>query len=313
MKFLQFYLWWDCNNECSFCFARYLKRNKTNSEQRVTYIQRALDILESKKDEQLDVIGLIGGELFEDQISDPVVNAKFMELINKCIDRLESNTLNMVYIMTHLIYQDTKYLDQVLDIFKKRNVLNKVMICTSFDPKGRFHTEERKTLWYSNIEKLLSQNVIVHVEIVVSEYFLEALFNNEVDLHYFKDRGIILDFLNPQGLYESDGIIADNKELTMEHLTRKWLPTRESFIKFLFFLKKFNPIQLERLFSLEIRSQELHIMSNNYIRMRDTETYNENVGFDDLMDCGHSSKFAFYSNSDKCMICDIENFKRECM
>ena len=313
MKFLQFYMWWDCKNNCEFCFAKILKQTPTDKLHRLQIIQNAIDILDSRQDECFDIVGLIGGEFFEDQISDPEVNKKFMELINKCIDVVSDNRANMVYIMTHLIYQDTKYLDQVLDIFKARNMLDKVMICTSFDPWGRFHTEERKTLWYNNIEKLLSQNVIVHVEIVVSEYFLEALFNNEVDLQYFKDRGIILDFLNPQGLYESDGIIADNKELTMEHLTRKWLPTRESFIKFLFFLKKFNPIQLERLFSLEIRSQELHIMSNNYIRLRDTETYNENVGFDDLMACGHSSKFAFYSNSDKCMICDIENFKRECM
>lgn len=313
MKFLQFYMWWDCNNHCEFCFAKILKKVPTDNARRLQITQNAINILENRKDEQFDVIGLIGGEFFENQIADPDVNKKYIELIHKCIDMVENKKANMIYIMTHLIYQDTKYLDQVLDVFRERNALDKVMICTSYDPWGRFHTEARKKIWYDNVEKLLAENVLVHVEIVVSEYFLEALFAGEVDLQYFKDRGIVLDFLNPQGLYEPDGIIADNKERTMEHLTEKWLPTRESFIKFLFFLKKFNPVQVDRLFSLEIRAQELHIMSNDYIRTRDIETYNENIGFDNIMECGHSNKFAFYSNSDKCMICDINNFRKEFM
>ena len=311
MKFLQFYMWWDCKNICEFCFAKILKQTPTDKLHRLQIIQNAIDILDSRQDECFDIVGLIGGEFFEDQISDPEVNKKFMELINKCIDVVSDNRANMVYIMTHLIYQDTKYLDQVLDIFKARNMLDKVMICTSFDPWGRFHTEERKAIWYNNVEKLLEQNILVHAEIILSGFFLDALFSGEVDLQYFKDKGVILDFLNPQGLYKEDATQADNKEATIQHLTKGWLPTREAFIKFLFFLRDFNPIQLERLFSLEIRSQELYMLSNDIICTRDSKTYNENIGYDNIMDCGHSNKFAFYADSDKCMICDIENFKKE--
>lgn len=309
MNFLQFYLWWDCNNNCQFCFAKLLKQHKTTVQEKICSIDFAINKLNTMDLTKVDTIGLIGGEFFEDQISDSAVNQKFIELIEKCIELIKNDTIKNLYLMTHLIYKNTQYLDDIIKKFEEHNVLKNLLICTSFDPWGRFHTEERKKLWYNNVNRLRANNINVHVEMILCQQLIDAVLNKTLDLSYFTDNDIFFDFLNPQGFFKSDGTHSDTKQETITSFNGKWLPTRSSFLEFLTFLNEFKPNQLDRLFKLDIRAQHLFFANAQTSFTRDVETYNENPEYDTVKPCGHSEKFSFYSDCDQCMICDIENFK----
>lgn len=312
MKFIQFYPWWDCGNNCAFCFAKLLKQHKTTKEEQISALDYVLKYLQDiPYISNFEVVGLIGGEFFEDQLNDEEVYAKFLMVINQCITLIEQNIIQKLYLMTHLIYPDNRKLTEVINLFKQHNITKKLLLCTSFDPWGRFHTPSHKQLWWDNVTYVQSLGVDVHVEMILSQHLIDAVLSGSLDLLDFIEKDIHIDFLNPQGFVAEDQTSGDTKEETLQHFGAHWLPTRASFIKFLAYLHEYKITNLHDLFTLDKRAQELHFIPQHRVQFRDVETYNENIEEDTILPCGHSDRFSFYTDSDKCMVCDIQNFLQQ--
>ena len=144
---------------------------------------------------------------------------------------------------------------------------------------------------------------------ITTEPMIQALISEKVKLDYFTEHNVSVDFIKPR-VYTS----IDHSDKTKEETARIVpfiYPKRNTFLKFLTYLQKKYPNRLEDLFSMEIRASEVVLVSEQRTIYRDSEQYIEDKEIDKLLPCGHSDKFAGYCDSDKCMICDINNFKKE--
>ena len=143
-KFIQYQLWQDCNNGCPFCSER--NQYKVDKAWSLKFTLAKLDLPEVK---DYDEVGLIGGEIFDNQVENDEVRKLFYQVT----DKIASMHFTKFYIGTNLIYNMDTYLIPYLNHLKDLGIINKVLLCTSYDLKYRFHTEESKKLW----EKVLLQ------------------------------------------------------------------------------------------------------------------------------------------------------------
>lgn len=305
MRMLQFELWKDCSNNCSFCWNRDLIHLLTSNKKKIEHINYVLS--EVNKDlSQYDVVSIIGGEFFEGQLFNQEVKEAFHKLIHKFAQLLKDNKIEQVFIMLSFMKKDLSDLDEVIDIFDKYNVLDRVLWCTSYDEKGRFHTQEQKQIWFDNINEY-RRYLRIHVEMIMTEPMIEAIISEQVDLKYFSDRGVSVDFIRPR-VHTSINHTDKTKEETKKIVPFIY-PKRNTFLKFLTYLQKKYPQKLENLYSMEIRAFDVVLVSENRVMHRDIDHYIEDKELDTVMPCGHSDKFAGYSDSDKCMVCDIEKYR----
>ena len=133
-----------------------------------------------------DRIGLIAGEIFNNELKTKEEKDLFYKLIDILIDKIHSKKVLQVLITTSMIY---KNLDNFLEFCKylnDNNVLDKFLICTSYDIIGRF-TDNTKEIWNNNMKQiqLLYPNIKLHVEMILTQAFIESVLNNSFDIKAF--------------------------------------------------------------------------------------------------------------------------------
>ena len=251
-KFIQFELWKDCSQGCPFCCNR--GQVPINKNQSCQYV---LDILDSLEPNVYDYIGLIGGEFFNGEMR---FNMHSFFLIMRRIKELNPKK---IFITTNLIYDMRDYLVPVLKaIGAVLGIRDKIVICTSWDYKYRFHTPEQQQLWVKNMLYLKDHfpEVELHVEMIMTQHLIDAVLNDTLDLNLFKQvLSCSLDFIEPSsGLYFHD-------KYECQKSVPGFFPTKSSFIKFL--MKEKDNIDLDKLFSMELRSEELYFIENGERRI----------------------------------------------
>lgn len=251
-RFIQFELWKDCSQGCPFCCNR--GQVPINKNQSCQYV---LDILDSLEPNVYDYIGLIGGEFFNGEMR---FNMHSFFLIMRRIKELNPKK---IFITTNLIYDMRDYLVPVLKaIGAVLGIRDKIVICTSWDYKYRFHTPEQQQLWVKNMLYLKDHfpEVELHVEMIMTQHLIDAVLNDTLDLNLFKQvLRCSLDFIEPSsGLYFHD-------KYECQKSVPGFFPTKSSFIKFL--MKERNNIDLDKLFSMELRSEELYFIENGERRI----------------------------------------------
>lgn len=251
-RFIQFELWKDCSQGCPFCCNR--GQVPINKNQSCQYV---LDILDSLEPNVYDYIGLIGGEFFNGEMR---FNMHSFFLIMRRIKELNPKK---IFITTNLIYDMRDYLVPVLKaIGAVLGIRDKIVICTSWDYKYRFHTPEQQQLWFKNMLYLKDHfpEVELHVEMIMTQHLIDAVLNDTLDLNLFKQvLRCSLDFIEPSsGLYFHD-------KYECQKSVPGFFPTKSSFIKFL--MKERNNIDLDKLFSMELRSEELYFIENGERRI----------------------------------------------
>lgn len=251
-RFIQFELWKDCSQGCLFCCNR--GQVPVNKNQSCQYV---LDILDSLEPNVYDYIGLIGGEFFNGEMR---FNMHSFFLIMRRIKELNPKK---IFITTNLIYDMRDYLVPVLKaIGAVLGIRDKIVICTSWDYKYRFHTPEQQQLWFKNMIYLKDHfpEVELHVEMIMTQHLIDAVLNDTLDLDLFKQvLRCSLDFIEPSsGLYFHD-------KYECQKSVPGFFPTKSSFIKFL--MKERNNIDLDKLFSMELRSEELYFIENGERRI----------------------------------------------
>lgn len=252
-KFIQFELWKDCSQGCPFCCNRgQIPINKTES------CQYVMDILNTLEPNTYDYIGLIGGEFFNGELQ---YNMHQFFLILRRIAELNPKK---IFITTNLIYDMGDYLIPVLKALDKvLHIRDKIVLCTSWDKKYRFKNQEQQQLWNKNMLWLHNHypEVELHVEMIMTQHLIDsALEENGLDFALFQQIfNCSLDFIEPSsGLYFKD-------KYECQKALPGFFPTKKSFIRFL--LQHKGKINFDKLFSMELRSEELYFIENGKHRV----------------------------------------------
>lgn len=253
--FIQYELWKDCTNGCKFCF------NKGQKD--IDKIESMNFVINKLDDEELndyEEVGLIGGEFFDRQLDDLKVKEVFYQLIDKCIEKIQSRKIEKLYIATALIFDIDRHLIPFLNYLKDNNVLENILLCTSYDLKYRFYTEKRKKLWEDNMILLhqLYPSLKLHTETIVSGFFVDAVLNNEFDIKQFCEKfNTHIDYIEP-----SSGFYYKNKKECMGDI-EDFYPTKDKFIKFLHkTILADKVINIETFLSPYIRSDKVYYNYN---------------------------------------------------
>lgn len=248
-RFIQFELWKDCSLGCKFCFNK--KQKDVNKIESLQFVLNKLD-----DSEMLDYneIGFIGGEFFNNELKDNDVKQLFYNLFKK----LSTMHFEKIYITGALMYDMQQYLIPFLNYLKKLKILEKVLLCTSYDLKYRFYTKEREDLWKNNMLTLhkLYPELKLHTETVITQYFIDAVLNDEFSITEFCNTyHTRLDYIEPtSGLYYKD------KQECMKDIP-DFFPTKDSFIDFMMKTGvESNEIDLKTFLSMEIRSNKLYYL-----------------------------------------------------
>lgn len=259
-KFIQYQLWQECNNGCKFCS----ERNQFKIDKKWA-LKFTLDKLDNPEIYDYEEVGIIGGEIFDNQLEDKEVRDLFYELTDKIAN---IKHFKKFYVATNLIYDMDKYLIPYLNHLKNINLIDKTLLCTSYDLKYRFHTEEMKKLWEDNMLKLhkIFPELSTHIETIITQHFIDAVLSGQFDIKEFSKKfNSRVDYIEP-----SSGMFYNTK-LDCEKACPGFFPTKNSFIKFLKQegLQK-KSIDLKCLISYQIRASRIyHLDCGNFVCYED--------------------------------------------
>lgn len=304
---LQFELWQNCNNGCKFCYLNG-SRIISSPEKQVQDIEKVRSIINSEKLNDYNSIGLIGGEFFQGQLSDPEVKKHWLLLINDMAKYLREGKLKECWITASLMSSDLTDLYETFDIFPKDK---KILISTSYDEEGRFKSEEQRQIWLNNLRLVHERypQAMVHAQVIVTQSFLDKVLKDDTIIReILKYSG--LDFKLP-GLFRKDYTKLNVLNAKTYHDTL--LRTKDQFPKgffiehrkdFLKFVKKLTEIfgsdKINWFCRNEVRSKTLYLLAPNKVLEDRWDTNNdlENA------ECGHVYDSYCYLDSDKCSRCD---------
>lgn len=314
IKCLQFELWQDCDNCCEWC---YLKDHRilTTDEQKIHNIQEVIKDINSDSLKDFNAIGLIGGEFFQGQLTNLAVKAEFLKMIELINQKLISEEIREFWLTASLIKPNQLDLVDILKIFDFSKYKNnqRVILCTSFDTMGRFHTEEAKQTWINNLQAIsvFFPEITLHTQTILTQDLIEKTI---ADPHIFDEilKYSMLDFKIPNYFRDKELAINGIKnyhELLQNNLhkfpSKFFIENRKVFLQFLpIYIKIFGKDKLKNLINYpSLRSHTLKIFSEDY-----TLSNRWDYGEDRYLSCGHLLDGQCYIDSDKCMYCDIEKF-----
>ena len=295
---LQYSLWPNCNNNCKFCLRK--NRDVWSKErlfQEIKYVQQNLDYIDWK-DKFADGISLLGGEIYF--ITDKKLQEAYLELIDNIIDKvlMVSSSPNCRYsTVTNGMY-DPSFLFSVVDRIKSRmGNLDKVDINFSYDIKYRYPTEEKRALALKNIQLFRDRyDYKVGVQTILTQYLIDDILNNKFDFRHFIEedlKGCNFCFLYPHPI---------NSGFTLDD----FFFTRDSFLKFCLYLKHNFPQIWYNVYSSTYMSG---IYKYTGLRDKTGDITQQPVlsdGKEEITECGHSVLYRCYSDSDECMLCDLQ-------
>lgn len=299
MAMVQFSAWSNCCNSCDFCLILDKeRRSKPWMIQRLKNIRENINYIDWK-DKFRDGISLLGGELY--YIKDKEIQDEFLLLIDDIIEKIikPSDNPDIKYsTVTNGMY-DPEFLLKVMDKFANTVGIKYVDINFSYDLKYRFHNEESRKQCISNINLIHNRyDYRVGVQTITTQYFIDQVLNEKFDILEFEKNeipGNILTLLYPHPI---------NPQLPK-------LPdfnfSRISFMKFIPFLR--NRVGEEHYANFYLST--LNSGTFKYTGIRDISGDNKQEpilsdGKEKLNSkCGHSVLYQCYTDSDKCMLCDL--------
>ena len=304
-KSIQFELWHECNNLCKMCFLG-LENRITPIETKIRSLKEAI---EGAKTFKGDIIAIIGGEFFQGQLNDPEVHRLFYEFINIVINKLNTKEIEVAWVTATLTDKTPKDLIEFLTFTKENwNGNGELLLCTSYDTIGRFHTEQKKLNWEENMLLIpqIDPRIGLNTTMILTNDLIKKYLNNEISFLDFTTKyntGIMIKHPN-SGPYKN---LQD-----MEKGLPGFVPERKNTLRFFKKLKLKEPFIFDTcVFNVNRRADECIKRNNNgqsYIDLRDKLGTNEYALDDEksqTMPCGHSSLYRCYIDSDACMKCDF--------
>lgn len=297
-RFIQYNLWKNCNNNCEFCFNR--GGTLSNTKDKIDILNFVIEKLNSIETDNYNEIGFIGGEFFDNQLNNNIVKEKFYELFRICADKYKNHKITKLYIATSLIFNINTYLIPFIQFLNSLNLLPITLFCTSYDTKYRFHSNLDLELWQNNmieLQKYLKNKI--HTEIIVSDFFIDAVQSGNLNLLEFVNKfNTSIDFIEPTFIdyYET-------KENTLK-LLKDFFPTRKKFLNFvkeMCFEK--NIINIDSFLSIKLRSDTSYYQLADKSWVKIDNRWQSDVRRIDKF--GKPKEIYSYSDSDKKMTDDI--------
>lgn len=297
---IQYGIWPNCPNDCKFCLLK-SKRFLSEKEQ-----LRILDaIIENVKHQDWTGkfsagISLLGGEVY--YVKSEKVRAKFMELVDVIIDHIllvSENPACRYSTVTNGLYKPD-FLYQVVDRIVERVGIQKVDVNFSFDFKYRFKSESAKALVLKNINDFHARyNYKVNVQMILTQYVIDMWKSGQFEVGQWEQEnipGCILTFLYPHPTHT--GIEPPDFRFKRSDFLRfcQYLRTShyEHFVNFLQSTansERFKYTGLQGRKGNDYNVLQIPILSD---------------GKEIKSECGHSVLYRCYSDSPKCMLCDLE-------
>lgn len=297
---VQYGIWSNCSNKCDFCLIE--KHYYRTPEQMVSYLQELIDNIKIQDwaNKFSDGISLLGGELYF--ITDKAVQDKFMELIDVIIEyvlKVSKNSNCKYSTVTNGIYEPS-FLYRVIDRIIEKAGIQYVDVNFSYDLKYRFHSEEARKQCLQNIIDFHKRyDYRIGVQMILTQYLINMINSGEFTIDKWQNEiapGSILEFLYPHKIHT--GIVLDDFNFK-----------RADFIKF---MRKLYHENEENFFNFvsSVRHSSVFKYTGLYID-DEGNTHSEPVLSDgkEIINpvCNHSALYQCYADSDKCMLCDLNN------
>nr|DAE69974.1 MAG TPA: Fe-S oxidoreductase [Caudoviricetes sp.] len=163
-----------CNLKCSFCHERH-RRNRIHETNKIyelnyinNYFNRALKIIKtilSSHDYDLIKLSLMGGELFQDRISD-----EYIKHYNSFFERLkkEFGKTLQITIVSNLVYRN---IDRLIQLTLDHDAY----IQTSYDFVGRYTKPWQVETFIKNVYTLREKNIKFNVATVLHKQNIDVL------------------------------------------------------------------------------------------------------------------------------------------
>ena len=302
----------NCNGSCKFCLIK--QKDFYNKEQMIKSLDTIIDNIkfistqpENWSNKFADGISILGGESY--YITDDWYKEKFLELVDVAIEYVlkVSPSQNCRFSsVTNGNYDPSNLLYPVVDKIANSVGIKYVDLNFSYDFLYRFKSKKQEELVRHNINEFHDKyNYGVGIQMVLTgdviDKFLEGWNPDEWVDKYFP--GCQLSFLYPhkivRGLDYNNGKELDNF----------WF-SRDKFLKFLDRLSKENPLVLQRLYS-SVQHSGVYKYTGLFTKtaMDSTELPCLSDGKEILNhSCNHSELYQCYSDTDKCLLCDLISY-----
>lgn len=300
---VQYGVWPNCCNACKFCLRE--ERIPYSKEKQLKNLSRIITNLDyvDFKDKFSSGISLLGGELY--YITDEDLQNRFLELIDAIIEKVlkVSKNPNCKYsTVTNGLYDPT-FLYKVIDRIANSVGIDKVDINFSYDLKYRFDSEEKRLQCLNNINDFHKKyNYRVGVQMILTQYILNLWKEGKFKINEFIEENIpgnILSFLYPHPI--KTGFELEDFNFS-----------RTDLIPFLLYLKKENP-ETYYSFLQSTKNSAVFKYTGLQTRVGNVSKAQPRLsgGKEVITDCGHSILYRCYTDSDKCMLCDLESLDKE--
>lgn len=296
----------NCCNDCDFCLRE--ERRPYTKKKQLFWLDKIKENIKTIdwKNEYDFGISLLGGELYF--ITDEEWQESFLDLIDVIIEyvlKVSPNPQCRYSTVTNGMYDPT-FLYKVVDKIKDAVGIEKVDINFSYDLKYRFHSEEKRLQCLKNINDFHDRyNYSVGVQMILTQYVINEWKAGRFNVNKFIDEmipGNMLSFLYPHPI-RTGKILPDfnfDRHSLLEFITYLKEESYPTYVSFM--LSTYNSCKFKH---TGLRNRESHNVDTSvHPELSDgKEQINSN--------CGHSILYQCYTDTDKCLLCDLMNYDRE--
>lgn len=310
-KTMQFELWEECNNHCTFCYLG--NNNKhTPDEVKLNSLKNAVkEITNMSNYPEYNTLAYLGGEFFQGQLTTPEIRDEFSNLMFTSAELLREGIIKEVWIYVTLTIGHQKDLYDTLKLFN--GVYDKLWILTSYDTEGRFHSPKMEENWKYHMTCIhkLYPDIRFNTTTILSSDCIRKYLNDEISFKEMAEKYHTTFFFKQVGCEDTTP-----QEYNTKYDT-DFVPTRKLFLQFLQkFKEQESELMWDKLFNIQYRADLLYRNGNNIeesmvknIRHKDRGAELEiddekHKNETEVAECGHLQAYHAYCDCDGCVLCD---------
>ena len=297
---VQYGLWSNCCNKCAFCL---LQDKHFYTKQEMLYwidmTRQNLRYIDWKRYFAYGV-STLGGEIFF--VKDRDVQDAYLQLVDDIIDivLIPCKETARFSFVTNGLYEPS-FLYRVVDHVKERVGIQYVDANFSYDLKYRYKNENARQLAITNINAFAERyNYEVGVQMILTQYVIEMWKRGVFDVN---------DYMNENFPKSNLCLLYPHPIETGEQLD-DFNFKRKDFLKFMRYLSERNP-RIYRDFTNSVLNSATFKYSG--LDSKSAETPPDyppilSAGKEIIQEkCGHSTLYKCYSDSDRCVLCDLHS------
>lgn len=300
---VQYGVWSNCCNNCDFCLRLWrIPLPKEDMLHQLDNIKKNIEYVDWEGKFSYG-ISLLGGELYF--VTDEEIQQSYLELVDIIIDKilLKSPNPNVKYsTVTNGLYDPT-FLFKVVDKIVDKVGIRAVDVNFSYDLKYRFKTKEAEQLCLDNINKFHQRydNYSVGIQMILTQYVIDMVKSGEFNITDFINKNVpgnLITFLYPHPI---------NTGLVLPDFNFR----RKDFLDFMLMLKEKEP-EVYNNFYMSTHNSAIFKYTGLFDKNSDDVTQQPVLsdGKEVINPvCGHSKLYQCYSDSDKCIVCDLETLE----